>query len=38
MDAKEVEMVLSREDGLFSQLFGIFRGSINDMEWLSLFR
>jgi hypothetical protein len=28
MDAKEVEMVLSREDGLFSQLFGIFRGSM----------
>ena len=28
MDAKEVEMVLSREDDLFSQLFGIFRGSM----------
>ncbi len=31
MDAKEVEMVLSKEDGLFSQLFGLFRG--NMMFW-----
>ena len=31
MDAKEVEMVLSKEDGLFSQLFGLFRG--NMMLW-----
>ena len=31
MDAKEVEMVLSKEDGLFSQLFGLFRGSM--MIW-----
>ena len=31
MDAKEVEMVLSKDDGLFNQLFGVFRGSM--MIW-----
>lgn len=28
MDAKEVEIVLSKEDGLFIQLFGLFRGNM----------
>ncbi|WP_340679828.1 DUF6768 family protein [Paraglaciecola sp.] len=31
MDAKEVERVLSKDDGLFKQLFGLFRG--NMMAW-----
>ena len=28
MDAKEVERVLGKDNGLYSQLFGIFRGSM----------
>jgi hypothetical protein len=28
MDAKEVERVLSKDDGMFKQFFGIFRGNM----------
>jgi len=30
MDAKEVEQVLNKEDGLYGQLFGIFRGNMRN--------